>query len=365
MLAKAQSVVLSAIKDVIDMYISQEEKDYLIREILQETHGRIDGSRKNIIVPTCPHCGKSGGKFGIYISKEIGNKKPFMSHCFSCGRTTKTLDQLLDLLDRPDLKIAEQASFTPVEVPEFFTLDEEEIDDELNIIEMPESWKRCYKNPYLKSRGFTADDFAYFPVGTTRGLNFKFDDYVVFPIYDDGDIVGYVSRHIWSKSDIDEYNDRAKRNGKYQIRRYNNSIENDFVKLLYNYDAVIEDETDTVILVEGVFDVIALTRKLDLYDNHRLVPVCTFGKKISDTQIYKLQSKGVKDIIIGYDTDASDAINVAADKLNEYFDNVLIAKLVGEGKDWDEADFWSIYDTFSESLYTPIEYKLSNVDGKI
>ena len=78
-----------------------------------------------------------------------------------------------------------------------------------------------------------------------------------------------------------------------------------------------------------------------------------------------MQNKGVKDIIIGYDTDASDAINVAADKLNEYFDNVMIAKLVGEGKDWDEAEFWDIYDTFAESLYTPIEYKLSNVDGKI
>lgn len=188
---------------------------------------------------------------------------------------------------------------------------------------------------------------------------------MIFPIYDAGDIVGYVSRHTWSKDDIDAYNDTAKRNGKYQIRRYNNSIENDFVKLLYNYDAVIEDETDTVILVEGVFDVIALTRKLDLYDNHRIVPVCTFGKKISDAQIFKLQNKGVKDIIIGYDTDASDAINVAADKLNEYFDNVMIAKLVGEGKDWDEAEFWDIYDTFAESLYTPIEYKLSNVDGKI
>ena len=116
-----------------------------------------------------------------------------------------------------------------------------------------------------------------------------------------------------------------------------------------------------MILVEGIFDVIALTRKLDLYDNHRIVAVCTFGKKISDAQIYKLQSKGVHDIIIGYDTDASDAINVAADKLNEYFDNVMIAKLVGEGKDWDESDFWSIYDSFAYNLYTPIEYKLGNI----
>ena len=41
------------------------------------------------------------------------------------------------------------------------------------------------------------------------------------------------------------------------MRRYKNSTENEFMKLLYNYDTIIEGETDTVILVEGVFDVIA------------------------------------------------------------------------------------------------------------
>lgn len=347
------------------MYISREDKEYLIRELQAEFQARVDGGRKNLIIPECTWCGKSGGKQGVYIGQEKNGKTFGMVHCFSCGRTQKDINRFLDEIGRSDLKIMETAKFEPVQVPEFFGIEEEEIDDELGIVEMPESWKRCYKNPYLKSRGFTIDDFQYFPVGTTRGLNFKFDDYVIFPIYDEGDIVGYVSRHVWSKSEIDEYNDTAKRNGKYQIRRYNNSTENDFVKLLYNYDAIIEDETDTVILVEGIFDVIALTRHLDLYDNHRIVPVCTFGKKISDTQIFKLQNKGVRDIIIGYDTDASDAINVAAEKLSEYFDNVLIAKLIGEGKDWDESNFWDIYDTFAESLYTPVEYKLNNVDGKI
>jgi DNA primase len=347
------------------MYISKEEKDDLIRELQVELHARLDGGRKNLIVPECPYCGKSGGKFGIYVGPEKNNKVFGMGHCFSCGRTTKDLNRLLEDIGRPDLQIKETAQFAPLEMPEFFGLEEDEIDDELAVIEMPKSWKRCYKNQYLKSRGFTVDDYAYFPVGTTRGLNFKFDNYVVFPIYDNGDIVGYVARHTWSKDDIDAHNVKAKLNGKYQIRRYNNSTENDFVKLLYNYDAIVEDETDTVILVEGVFDVIALTRKLELYDNHRIVPVCTFGKKISDTQIYKLQSKGVRDIIVGYDTDASDAINVAAAKLSEYFENVLIAKLVGDGKDFDEADFWDIYDAFAYNLYTPIEYKLSNVDSKI
>lgn len=342
------------------MYISREEKEWLVKELLIETGGKIDGSGKNINVPICPVCGKGGSKFGIYIGPETKNKSLFMSHCFKCGHTTKSLDQLLDLLHRPDLKIEDKASFAPLDVPDFYKLDENEIDDELAEVEMPLGWKRTFKNAYLKNRGFTVDDFAYFPVGTTRGLNFKFDNYVVFPIIDDGITVGYVARHIWSKDAIDDYNTQAKRKGKYEIRRYNNSTDNDFVKLLYNYDAVIEDETDTVVLVEGVFDVIALVRKLDLYDNHRIVPVATFGKKISQAQMYKLQAKGVKTVVIGYDADAYDGIVKAADNLSEYFD-VFVASLRGDGKDFDEASFDEIYECFAHNLKTPNEFKMQTL----
>lgn len=342
------------------MFIDRETKEYLIKELEFELHAKLDGGRKNLIVPTCPYCGKQGGKFGIFVGAETEKKKLFMSHCFSCGHTTKDINQLLDDIGRPDLKIEETASFNPLEVPEFFGVEEDEIDDELEEVEMPEGYKRCYKNRYLKSRGFEFEDYDYFPVGTTRGLNFKFDDYVIFPIIDNSKVVGYVSRHIWNKADIDEYNNRAKRNGKYQIRRYNNSLENDFIKLLYNYDTIIEDETDTVIIVEGIFDVISLTRKLDLYENNRVSVVATFGKKISDTQIYKLQSKGVRTVVIGYDSDAMEAINKAANQLNEYFD-VYIAKIDSDGKDWDEMPYEDIYQTFSYNLCTPVEYKLQTI----
>lgn len=342
------------------MFIDRETKEYLIKELEIELHAKLDGGRKNLIVPTCPYCGKQGGKFGIFVGAETEKKKLFMSHCFSCGHTTKDINQLLDDIGRPDLKVEETASFSPLEVPEFFGVEEDEIDDELEEVEMPEGYKRCYKNRYLKSRGFEFDDYDYFPVGTTRELNFKFDDYVIFPIIDNSKVVGYVSRHIWSKADIDEYNNRAKRNGKYQIRRYNNSLDNDFIKLLYNYDTIIEDETDTVIIVEGIFDVISLTRKLDLYENNRVSVVATFGKKISDTQIYKLQSKGVRTVIIGYDSDAMEAINKAANQLNEYFD-VYIAKIDSDGKDWDEMPYEDIYQTFSYNLCTPVEYKLQTI----
>ena len=164
---------------------------------------------------------------------------------------------------------------------------------------------------------------------------------MIFPIKDNKRVVGYVGRHTWDKKDIEDYNAEAKRAGKYQIRRYNNSMENEFSKLLYNYDAIVEDETDTVIILEGVFDVISLTRKLELYDNTRIVPVATFGKKISDVQIYKLQAKGVKTVVLGYDGDAVNATSKIAEQLNEYFDT-FIAHIPDPEADFDTLDFWDI-----------------------
>lgn len=342
------------------MTISKEERDFLIKELINELHGKLDGSRKNIVCPVCPYCGHKGGKFGIYVGVETDRKKLFMSHCFSCGHTTTELNDLLNDINRPDLMLEETASFAPVEIPKFYSLNEEEIDDELCKVDMPEGWKRCYRNSYLKSRGFTFDDYDFFPVGTTRGLNWKYDDYVIFPIMDNNDIVGYIGRHTWSKDTIDEYNKKAKRNNKFQILRYNNSTENDFSKLLYNYDAIVDDVTKTVILVEGVFDVIALTRKLELYESPWVTPVATFGKKISDTQIYKLQAKGVDTVIIGYDGDAVKSINAAAEKLEDYFD-VYIAQIDDPTADFDSMDFWDIYDVFSTNIKTPLEYKLNCV----
>ena len=120
------------------MFIDRETKEYLIKELEIELHAKLDGGRKNLIVPTCPYCGKQGGKFGIFVGAETEKKKLFMSHCFSCGHTTKDINQLLDDIGRPDLKVEETASFDPLEVPEFFGAEEDEIDDELEEGEMPE-----------------------------------------------------------------------------------------------------------------------------------------------------------------------------------------------------------------------------------
>jgi len=342
------------------MDVSRQEREFLIGEIGRELGAKRDGGGKNLIAD-CPHCGKSG-KFGVYIGKETERKRPFMSHCFSCGGTTTTLDQLLTLLGREDLMISRTADLSAgLDLSVMFPLAvEEEVDDELVSVGLPDFYRRCFTHPYLRGRGFTYDDYDFFPVGTTRGLNFRYDDYVIFPVMDEGDVVGYVARHTWSKEEIDRYNRRAKITGEYRILRFRNSTENDFVKLLYNYDAVIEDVTDTVILVEGIFDVIALTRKLDLYDNERFVAVATFGKKISRTQIYKLQAKGVRTVVIGYDGDAVEAIKRIAMELALFFE-VFVADIPDASKDWEDLSYREIYEVFAYGLRTPIEYKIGKL----
>ena len=340
--------------------MNKHETDFLIEEITRHLGAKRDGGNKNLIA-RCPYCGKED-KYGIYIGKETLRKKPFMAHCFSCGRSTLTRDKLLEEIGRPDLMITPTADLSaPLNANLLFPLDnEEEIDDTLGIVELPDFYRQVYTHPYLKARGFVYDDYEQFPVGITAGLNRRYDDYVIFPVIDSGDVVGYVARHTWSKEEIDNYNRKAKRAGEYQIRRFNNSTQNDFVKLLYNYDAVIEDETDTVILVEGIFDVVAITRKLELYDNPHFVAVATFGMKVSQAQIYKLQTKGVRTVVLGFDGDAVSAIKQTATELSPYFE-VFIADIADPTKDWQDLTDTDIFEIFSGRLRSPLEYKLSKL----
>lgn len=332
----------------------------IIAELTKQLSAQRDGGGKNLIC-RCPYCNKDG-KFGIYIGSATSRKKPLMSHCFSCGRSNQDINYLLADLGRADLFITNTIDITAELNPYLlFPLDvQEEIDDELSIVTLPEYYKRSFSLDYLKGRGFQLDDYEYFPVGTTLGENKRYRGYVIFPVIDDGREVGYVARHQWSKRKIDAYNRTAKRNGEYQIRRFNNSMENDFVKLLYNYDAVIDGMTQRVIIVEGIFDVVALNRKLELYDNYHTAVVATFGKKISNVQIYKLQHKGVREVIIGFDGDAVEVIKKIASLLSSYF-KVLIADITAPEKDWEDLTIDQVQEIFQYQLKTPIDYTLTKI----
>ena len=135
-------------------------------------------------------------------------------------------------------------------------------------------------------------------------------------------LVGYVSRHTWSKKKIERYNKKAKREDSYQILRYRNSEGNEFSKMLGGIQHVVEGETDTAILVEGLMDVVSISQQLDLFSSNKMRALCTFGKKISKEQIYHLQVSGIKNLIVWFDDDAIDTIKEL--ELDKFF-NVLIA----------------------------------------
>jgi DNA primase len=340
------------------MELSNEVKHDLIEDLVAILDGaKLDGLGKNIILSSCPFCGHTGYKYGIYVGKDIGKKIFGKSNCFSCGKSFSSLEDTLKALGHEEL-IPKKTIELYDEDDDELHLFEDEIDDSLVEVPMPKGYKRAYKNQYLRSRGWIFDDFEFFEVGTNRGMDRKLEDYVILPVIDNGRYVGWVARHTWSKEDIDNYNERHR----FQIRRYLNSTEGDggngFSKLLYNIDSVKKYETDTVILCEGAFDVVGLVRGLELYENHSIVPVCTFGKKISDIQIFKLQDKGVKTVVIGYDADDAgrSAINKVANELDPYFDTYVAAIPDGFGKDFGDMSKTEMYDVFANHIVTPREF---------
>lgn len=337
------------------MIISPETQLTITEELLYELGGKLDGSRRNLLVPYCPFCGHDGFKYGIYVGQNIGKKRFGMSNCYHCNRKYGSLKETLKALGKEELMPKETTDFDEdIVVSELF---EDELDDDLVEIELPTGYKRCFSNSYLKSRGWIADDYEYFPVGTNRCIEREYEDYIILEVRDEGRVVGFVARNILSKDEIEKYNSRHR----YQIKRYKNSDErngNGFSKMLYNYDAIETGSTFSVILCEGPFDVVGLNRKLELYDNKVIVPVATFGKKISQEQMYKLQRKGVEQVVIGYDNDAKETTAQIAMELDKYFD-VLIADIPdGVGKDWDEMDVEDIYDVFVNNLKTVREFNL-------
>ena len=339
------------------MNITIEDGRDIAETLRAEFNGKYDGGRRNLLLPSCPWCGHTGYKYGIYIGQDKPMKQFGSSHCFYCANSCRSLKKTLELLERPELLPKETEDIEEDVSPEL-KLFENEIDDETVPVEMPKGYKRTYKNWYTKSRGWRSDDYEYFEVGTNRGMDWKYDDYVIMPVIENGVKVAFVARHTWSKDEIEEYNLR------HRVRklRYRNSTDKEgtgFEKLLYNVDAIEPFVTQTAIVCEGVFDVVGITRKLELYDNPNIKAVATFGKKISNAQIYKLQQRGVENVIVGYDQDAAATTAVMAKELEQYFD-VLVVNIPQnwKEKDFDEMSDWQIYDLFSKHLMTVREFNL-------
>lgn len=289
-------------------------------------------------IATCPFCGKEGH---FYI-----NKVTQVWDCKRCGESGN-IYKLLRFFDKLYL-----VQGTSVEVRETIRglreveEAEEETLTQLPEISMPVGWKPFSKpNAYLQGRGVTLSIAQRYEMGETRMLS-KFKNYILIPIRDEGRICGFIGR----------YADKHVPDGKL---RYNNSVGTQFAQLLFGYDE-ITDNTKTVVLVEGVFDKIAVDRYLHLWNDELVRCCCTFGKKISSAQILKLKQKKIRRVVLLYDFDAVKEMKKYGIILNQDFitDIVFTTK-----KDIDECTPEEAIAVF-ERTYKPDDFNV-DVIGKL
>lgn len=168
---------------------------------------------------------------------------------------------------------------------------------------LPLLFKKLKYSDYLQSRGLSIDIYKHFIIGKTDFDN-TLKDYTIFVVTENEIPVGWVARCNKSKSYIDNYNKTHKR----KILRWRNSTSSDFGKIVYGLDE-INKNTKQIIIVEGISSKLKVDSELKTWNKDEIKCVCTFGKKISETQIAKIlkKSEGLEDIILFYDV--SDAIN--------------------------------------------------------
>lgn len=304
----------------------------------------VDYKKKNYY-SICPYCG--GDEFGISIYEE--------NHPFGCFRKkhcgeTGNIYKLLIKLGREDLLRDRK-----VNVNIFNKIEDDEVDGidyELPNIKLPLGFQRIYADDYLTKRGFEKKDFEYFEVGKTI-IEYSLKNYLIFVIREEGKVKGYVARSKFSKSWHDRNKEKAKKELATLKLRYNNS-KTDFSKMVYNIDN-LKQGTETAIIVEGVTDVRGVVNKLNLYDSNELGVVGTFGGKVSPAQVYKIKNKGVKKLILLFESDIVRTIKKLAYELEKHFE-VLIGDLP-DGHDPDDLDCDSLLNVL-DNLKTPFEYYL-------
>jgi len=292
---------------------------------------------------TCVFCGKERH---MYV-----NKHTQLFDCKRCGEhgsVYKILVQLGETFLLKGTTVKNKEKIDSLRQILVNHIEQDEVMPQLlNKVTMPAGWKVAENSTeYLLGRGITSADCHRYLIGTTV-LFEKYKDYVLIPVFDNGEIRGFVGRYA---------NKQVPKNK----LRYNNSRGTRFSELLYGYDEIIDDTT-VVILVEGIFDKISVDKALQLDTSREIKCVCTFGKKISNVQIKKLLMKGVKKVILLYDFDAVNETKKYGLQLQQYFETHI--GFVSEKKDIDECSIEQIKQVFM-NLKKPEDFG-ENIIGKI
>lgn len=190
-----------------------------------------------------------------------------IAHCFSCGWKMNIFKHYGVLTtNNVSIKIAKLKDKL------------REISENTNGVEMLEGAK-----PYIENyRGITPATYKQFGAFTTDSIK-EMEDRVILPLIDiRGKIVAFVGRHLLSNTG----------------KRYNNFPAGTSLPL---FPAKLDSQYTSMILVEGIFDL------LNLYDKGLKNTVCTFGtaKLYNDTKekLHPYKVMGIEKIYILFDGD--------------------------------------------------------------
>jgi DNA primase len=308
----------------------------------------VNKGPKNHLISDCPLCNKQRHFYFNTITQKWDCKK--------CGEAGDII-RLLSLIGKLALirRFVDVTKELQSKLADLLSHQQDELEEVLELppVRLPQGFKFLHQHPYLDGRGFLDSDYKRYPVGCTSIVN-KFDEYIIFPVLEDGEAKGFVGRKTWDK---DQFRKHEKEHG-WAPPRYANSKTN-FSLLLYGLDEIMF-YVDTAILVEGVFTKTACDRRLQISHDDNFRCLATFGKKISRAQIMKLLLKGIKNIILIFDPDAVDEAYKYARQLQKYF-KVQIGFV--SGGDLDECDDDSFIRCF-QNLMEPVEFKNSIIQKK-
>jgi DNA primase len=240
-----------------------------IENILGKSHKR---ARENYAF-TCPKCNHHKPKLEVNLHTNEKGENPF--ECWVCGFKGRTIKSLLKQLQVP----AEQA----YEILKYVRKGEEVGYAPTTCVELPKEFQTLYtasitshiankvKN-YLYKRGLTDRDFLKYNIGyCTSG---QYAGRIIIPSYNANNQLNFFVARTFE----DAYHKYRNPEASKDIIGFENLI---------NWNM-------PVILVEGVFDAIAVKRNA--------VPI--LGKSLSNSLIKKLVSSEAEDIYIALDKDA-------------------------------------------------------------
>ena len=165
---------------------------------------------------------------------------------------------------------------------------------------------------------------------------------------------------VWHKRNLERY----KAGECDLVLRYGNSPNTDFSKILGGYNEITEN-TDTIIVVEGIMDKVNVDSKLGLLDNDLMKCVFTFGNKISIEQMKLINKhKNITIIYLLYDygTIRESKHNGLMMLDNSNCKDVRVCEIKQEDKDPGDLSVDELVEVLGNSIGS-FEFNCSVVDG--